>query len=187
MAEFSFLSVLISVILGLAVTEILEGFRKLLLSRTRIQIYWPVIGWAFLVLLVCFEYWWSMFRMRTHHDWTFQQFAIMVLQTTLIYMVAGLVFPDFLGEAIVDLKESFYAHCRWFFSLGVAIIIVSVCSHLLVDDKLPKPANLIFEAIFGVTLFIGALTRREWYHKTLVVFTNAAFVLYTMLLFARLR
>src|SRR5713101_4321184 len=105
MDEFSFLSVLISVILGLAVTEILQGFRGLLLSRTRIQIYWPVIGWAFLVLLVSFEYWWSMFRMRTHHDWTFQQFAIMGLQTTLIYMVAGLVFPDFLGEAIRSKRE----------------------------------------------------------------------------------
>jgi hypothetical protein len=56
-----------------------------------------------------------------------------------------------------------------------------------VDDKLPKPATLIFEAIFAVTLSIGALTRREWYHKSLVVFTNAAFILYTMLLFARLR
>jgi hypothetical protein len=56
-----------------------------------------------------------------------------------------------------------------------------------VDGKLPKPANLIFEAIFGVTLFIGALTRREWYHKTLVVFTNAAFVLYIVLLYARMR
>jgi hypothetical protein len=33
MDEFSFLSVLISVILGLAVTEILQGFRGLLLSR----------------------------------------------------------------------------------------------------------------------------------------------------------
>ena len=187
MDEFSFLSVLISVILGLAVTEILQGFRGLLLSRTRIQIYWPVIGWAVLVLLVCFQHWWSMFRMRTHHDWTFQQFAIMVLQTTLIYMVAGLVFPDFLGEAIVDLKESFYAHRRWFFSLAVAIIATSVCKHLLLDGKLPNPTNLVFYGLFGVTLFIGALTRREWYHKTLVVVTNAAFVLYIVLFYVRMR
>ena len=187
MDQFSFLSVLISVILGLAVAEILQGFRGLLWSRTRIQIYWPVIGWAVLVLLVCFQHWWSMFGMRTHHDWTVQQFAIMVLQTILIYMVAGLVFPDFFGEALVDLKESFYAHCRWFFSLGVAIIMVSVCKHLLLDGKLPNPTYLIFQAMFGVTLFVGALTRQEWYHKTLVVFTNAAFVLYIVLLYARMR
>src|SRR5438874_4055792 len=59
MDQFSFLSVLISVILGLAVAEILQGFRGLLWSRTRIQVYWPVIGWAVLVLLVCFQHWWS--------------------------------------------------------------------------------------------------------------------------------
>jgi hypothetical protein len=46
MDQFSFLSVLISVILGLAVAEILQGFRGLPWSRTRIQIYWPVIGWG---------------------------------------------------------------------------------------------------------------------------------------------
>jgi hypothetical protein len=33
MDEFSYLSVLISVILGLAVTQILKGFRGILLSR----------------------------------------------------------------------------------------------------------------------------------------------------------
>ena len=42
MNEFSFLSVLISVILGLAVTQILKGFRGIVLSRGRIKMYWPV-------------------------------------------------------------------------------------------------------------------------------------------------
>ena len=37
MDEFSYLSVLISVILGLAVTQILKGFREILLSRARIM------------------------------------------------------------------------------------------------------------------------------------------------------
>ena len=187
MDQFSFLSVLISVILGLAVAEILQGFRGLLWSRTRIRIYWPVIGWAVLVLLVCFQHWWSMFGMRTHQDWTVEQFAIMVLETILLYIVAGLVFPDFSGETFIDLKQSFYAQCRWFFAIGVAIIMVSIGKHLLLDGQLPNPTKLIFQAMFGLTLFIGALTRREWYHKTLVVFTNAAFILYIVLLYTRMR
>ena len=186
MDEFSYLSVLLSVILGLAVTQILKGFRGLLLSRTRIQIYWPVIGWAILLLLVCFQNWWSMFGMRNRHDWTFQQFGMVLLQTILFYMIAGLVFPDFFGEAIVDLKESFYAHRRWFFSLGFASIVVSLCKGLVLDGKLPAPLDLTFHAIFGATLLGGALTHREWYHKTLVVFVLVAFVLYIVLLYARM-
>jgi hypothetical protein len=185
--EFSYLSVLLSVILGLAVTQILQGFRGLLLSRARIQVYWPVIGWAVLVLLICFQNWWSMFGMRNRHDWTFEQFAIVLLQTILIYMFAGLVFPDFFGEAIVDLKESFYTHRRWFFSLGVAVIVASVCKSLVLDGKLPSPMNLTFHVIFGVALLIGASTPRERYHKMLIVFAIAAFVLYIVLLYARIR
>jgi hypothetical protein len=55
MDEFSYLSVLISVILGLAVTQILKEFRGILLSRVRVGIYWPVLGWAALLLLICFN------------------------------------------------------------------------------------------------------------------------------------
>ncbi|SRR6266478_4649391 len=186
MDEFSYLSVLLSVILGLAVTQILKGFRGLLLSRARIQVYWPVIGWAVLVLIVCFQNWWSMFGMRNRHDWTFEQFAIVLLQTVLIYMVAGLVFPDFFGEASVDLRESFYSHRHWFFFLGFAVIVVSVCKDLVLDGKLPNPTNLIFHAIFGGTLLFGALTQRERYHKALVLFAIAGFVLYIVLLYARM-
>ena len=187
MDEFSYLSVLLSVILGLAVTQILTGFRALLWSRSRTQIYWPVIGWAVLVLLVCFQNWWSMFGMRNRHDWTFQQFAMVLAQTILIYMVAGLVFPDFLGETAVDLKETFYGHSRWFFSLAAISIVLSVCKDFVLDGRLPNATNLIFHAIFGSTLLVGALTRRESYHKTLVVFVFALFVLYIFLLYGRIQ
>ena len=187
MDEFSFLSVLLSVILGLAITQILQGFRGLMLSRTKTRVYWPVIGWAILILLVCFQNWWSMFGMRNRHDWSFEQFAMILLQTILFYLLAGLVFPDFAGEGIVDLKESFYAHRRWFFFIGLASIVVSVIKSLVLNGKLPDRTDLMFHVIFGVALLSGGLTRREPYHKALVLFVIATFVLYTLLLYARMR
>jgi hypothetical protein len=92
---------------------------------------------------------------------TFQQFAVVLLQTILVYMLAGLVFPDFFGESVVDLKESFYTHRGWFFSFGFAAIASSVCKDVVLDGKLPHPTNLAFHVIFGSTLLIGALTRRD--------------------------
>lgn len=186
MDEFSYISVLISVVLGLAVTQILQGFRGVLLCRTCVRIYWPVIAWAALLLLVCFQHWWSMFGLRTRHDWTFQQFAMVLLNVIFIYMIAGLVFPDFFGEEVVDLKKNFYAHRGWFFALAFGAIVASVCKMVVLDGKLPNTMNLTFHSIFGLTLFIGALTRSERYHKSLVVFSTVLFVLYIILLYARM-
>ncbi len=187
MDEFSYLSVLISVILGLAVTQILKGFRGILLSRARVRIYWPVIAWAALLLLICSQNWWSMFGMRNRHDWTFLQFTIVLLNTVFIYMMTALVFPDFFGEGVVDLKENFYAQRGWFFTLAFSTIVISVCKDIALDGRLPNTTNLIFHVIFGVTLFIGALTRSERYHKGLVVFGSALFVVYIVVLFGRIQ
>jgi len=187
MDEFSYLSVLISVILGLAVTQILTGFRAILLARTRIRMYWPVIVWAALLLLICTQHWWSMFGLRHRQDWTFQQFAMVLLNVIFIYMVAGLVFPDFLGEEIVDLKENFYAHRRWFFGLGLGTILASVGKDLVLSGKLPDKSNLVFHAIFGLMLLTGVFSSREWYHKGLVVLVSALFILYIVLLYVRMQ
>ena len=107
MDAFSYLSVLISVILGLAVTQILKGFRRILLSRARVSIYWPVIVWAALLLLICFQHWWSMFGLldRARLDFPPNRH---VFGERNFYMIAGLVFPDFFGEEVIDLKESYY-------------------------------------------------------------------------------
>ena len=40
MDAFSYLSVLISIILGLAVTQALQGFRGLMLARSRVRASW---------------------------------------------------------------------------------------------------------------------------------------------------
>ena len=186
MDEFSYLSVLISVILGLAVAQILKGFRGILLSRARVRIYWPVIAWAAFLLLICSQNWWSMFGMRNRHDWTFLQFTMVLLNTVFIYMMTALVFPDFFGEGIVDLKENFYAQRGWFFTLAFSTIVISVCKDIVLDGRLPNTTNLIFHVIFGVTLFIGALTRSERYHKGLIVFGSALFVVYIVVLFGRI-
>jgi hypothetical protein len=187
MDEFSYLSVLVSVILGLAVTQILKGFRGILLSRGRIVMYWPVLGWASLFLLVCAQHWWAMFGMRHRHDWTFEQFGIVLLNVIFIYMVAGLVFPDFFGDEVVDLKQNFYSHRGWFFSLAVGVIVISVVKSLVLDHELMPTTDLIFHTVFGVLLFIGALARSELYHKALVLFCGGLFVSYVLLLYARIQ
>jgi hypothetical protein len=108
--------------------------------------------------------------MRNRHSWTLLQFAIVLVQTILIYMVAGLVFSDLFSEEVVDLKENFYAHRGWFFSLAAAMIVVSIFKTVVLDGTLPDPTKSYIPLDLRCNLIPGAFTRRESYHKTLVVF-----------------
>jgi hypothetical protein len=101
MEEFSYLSVLLSVILGLAVTQILKGFRWLLLSRAHSDLL--ARDWMGHLRVT------SVFSELVVDVWNAQPSGLefVLLRTILIYMIAGLVFPDFFGDASVDLKESF--------------------------------------------------------------------------------
>jgi hypothetical protein len=187
MDEFSYLSVLLSIILGLAITQVLKGLRGLLQSRKRVRLYWPALAWAGLLLLIYVQTWWAMFGLRSHHDWTFSAFAIVLLQTVVLYMLAGLVLPDFFGDDAIDLRANYYDHHAWFFGLAILAGLVSIGKDFVLDGALPEARNLSFHVLFMLTAAIAAITRREWYHKAAVLVSAGLFGLYIALLFARLQ
>lgn len=167
MDAFSYLSVLISIIVGLAVTQVLQGFRGLMLARSRVRPYWPALVWAVLVLVICVQVWWAMFGLgqRPAARWTFIDFGLVLLQTVPLYLMAGLVLPDVDVERGVDLRDHYYAHHRWFFSLLVMLLLVSILKVRVLMDIWPATADTTFQLAFAVFAFIAAWTRREWYHK----------------------
>jgi hypothetical protein len=57
--SFSYLSVLLSIILGLAITQVLQGLRGLILTRAKVKLYIPTLIWARLTLLIAIQAWWG--------------------------------------------------------------------------------------------------------------------------------
>jgi len=185
--EFSYLSVLLSVVIGLAVAEILQGFRQRLLAHGRVLNYWPGRLWAATLLLVCAQTWWAMFGLRSRHDWRFDEFLVLLTQTILLYLIAGLVFPDFPENETVDLREHYFRQRKRFFALLIAAAIVSILRDVVLNHALPDRTNLTFHVIYIVAAIGAILTANEWYHKALALFTAAAFVNYITILFGRLQ
>lgn len=189
MDAFSYLSVLISIILGLAVTQVLQGFRGLMLARSRVRTYWPALVWAVLVLVICVQVWWAMFGLsqRPAARWTFLDFSLVLLQTVPLYLMAGLVLPDVDVEHGLDLRDHYYAHHRWFFSLLVLLLLVSIVKVRVLTDAWPGPADMAFQLGFAAGAAIGAWTRREWYHKLQAPLAVIGVIAYIFVLFAHLQ
>lgn len=183
MDAFSYLSVLLSIILGLAVTQILQGFRGILQSRARVRLYWPTITWSALLLLIYVQSWWAMFGLRNHENWDFAGFAVVILHIVALYMMAGIILPDFPPREPVDLREHYYAHHAWFFGIAILTVLASLAKDLVLGHGLPDRTNVTFHCVFFVLAVIAAITRREWFHKTAAVLMVVLFVFYTAVLF----
>src|SRR3954466_9687397 len=102
MDAFSYLSVLLSIILGLGLTQILTSLGRILRDRDRVRIDWLPISWGLLLVVVYVQVWWAMFGLRTQRDWAFFGFAVVLAQTATLYVMAAVALPDQVSERGVD-------------------------------------------------------------------------------------
>jgi hypothetical protein len=183
--SFSYLSVLLSIIIGLAVTQLLQGLRVLMLTRETARLYAPSLIWAFLMLLIATQMWWSSFGLSDHTSWTFGLYGLILLQVALFYLASGLVLPDLRPESI-DLQADYFRNRPWFFGLLASAAFVSILKDLALEGHLPEPANLAFHLVLIGSCVAAMLTENRRYHALLAPTSAALFVGYIALLFARL-
>jgi hypothetical protein len=189
--EFSYLSVLLSIVLGLGITQLLTALGRLIQARERVRMFWPAPAWAVLLLVTHVQTWWTMFGLRDQAAWTFFTFLLVLLQPVLLYLLAALVLPDFgetadPGEGTVDLRRHYFRQARWFFGLALALLAVSVLKDVALDGELPDTPNLLAHLLFAALWGTAAVTRRERYHLLLAPLSFVLFTGYVALLFLRM-
>lgn len=187
MGAFDYLSVLISIILGLAITQILQGFRDLMQARKRLRLYWPSVLWAILLLLICIQEWWALFGWRDFPDWTFFGFSLVIAQVIGTYLAAALVLPDVARDEPLDLRAYYYANHRWFFTLGALAVVISIAKDRILSGTWPSPPmNMLFQLVLIAIFGTCALVTNERVHKLLAPLAAVCFVSYIALLFENL-
>jgi len=122
---FSYLGVLISVILGLALTHLLVGLSKTIQLRGSVRVYWVQIVWVFNVILYVLALWWGMFWWNKLQNWPIEEFLFIMAYSIVIFMLASLLFPwEF--EQSLDLERYFFTNKRWFFGIFLAATLLDI-------------------------------------------------------------
>jgi hypothetical protein len=186
MDEFGYLSVLLSIILGLSVTQLLQGLSGIIQNRSRVRVYGPAVTWTVLLLLIDAQAWWAMFGLRNHLHWTFLDFVVVLLETTFLYLLAALVLPRFDTDGPIDLRENYFGHARWFFGSFIAVLIASLLKDLVLGHRLPTGLNLAFHIIGICGSLIAALTTSDRFHRAYSIFVGVMFISYIAVLFVEL-
>lgn len=186
MDAFAYLSVLLSIILGLAIAQVLQGYRALLLARGRVRIDPAPLVWSGLVLAFAAQAWWASFDLNARANWDFGDFAVILVQMGLLYMLSALVLPDVPAEQPVDLTRHFERHRKAFFLFLIAMLVSSITKEAILEHRLPLPLNAAFHALLIAIAAAGMMVRNRTAQLALALAAAAGFLAYIILLFARL-
>jgi hypothetical protein len=185
--SFSYLAVLLSIVLGLGLTQLLTAAGRLIRHRDRIRVAWLPLLWAAILLLIYVQVWWSMYGLRFRQNWSFLDFTVVLAQTATLYVMAAVVLPEEVDESSADLDLYFDRQHRWFFGFFLATLVVSVAKDVILGGRLPDAVNLGFHILFAAGCVAGIVVRRRRYQHALGVGFAIAIVAYIAILFARLR
>jgi len=106
MQLFEFLMILVSVIIGLGVTEVLSGTARLLRARDSIRFYWIQSVFQVGIFLALLQGWWESWDLRLLPEVSYLQACVLLLGPILSFMIAFLLYPDPVRGA--DLREYYY-------------------------------------------------------------------------------
>ena len=187
MDAFGYLSVLLSLIVGIGLTQILTASGRIIRHRAVIRFYWPPLLWAAVLIVIYVQTWWSMFGLRSYTDWNFLDFLVVLAQTITLYMMAALVLPEEVTERGVDLRTHYERQSRWFFGFLLATLVVSILKDVVLAGRLPLPANLAFHIFLGVICIAAMVIRLPRFHQALAVLGAVSMAVYIALLFAHLQ
>jgi len=185
MDAFSYLSVLLSIIIGLAITQVLQGYRAMLLARRRVKLFAPTMLWSVLILVLATQSWWSSFGLTDVRVWTFGVFGLILLQTVLLYMLAAIVLPD-AGADTIDLAAHYREHITAFFAIMLAMLAVSVAKDLSLPHHTANPIDLAGHGMFATISLVALRYRGARVQLGVAIAATIFIIAYIAILFSHL-
>ena len=155
---FSYLGVLIAVILGLTITHLIIGLSKLIQMRRSVRVYWVHVVWTGNVLIYVLALWWGMFWWNGLLDWTFEKFLFITVYAIVLFFMAALLYPFEFVEGM-DFEEYFFDNKNWFFAIFLTATLLDVVETVWkgIIGLRPVPAQYVFYIPVCLALGLTAL------------------------------
>lgn len=163
MSPFEHIMVTGSIILGLAIAQILTGLADSLRLRGRVISYWPHTLWAIAQLIACIQWGFGVWAFQARPAWAGYELLLFIFTPVVGFLIARLMYPQPLED--VSLKEHYYATKHLTYGLAAFLMLESIVSNsLLLHRHIGITDNII--NLFSAFMLIGAaLSNSSKYHK----------------------
>src|SRR5262245_60387556 len=116
MDGFNYLSVMVSIILGLGLTQLFAGIGNLVQVRRRVRLYWLHTLWVLLLIVLHLHMWWSFWALRGVAEWTYAVFVYVVIGPAALVIASHIIIPEML-EGRIDAERYYFDTSPLFFGI----------------------------------------------------------------------
>ena len=160
--------VVMSIVLGLAVTQLLKGAAQLYRTRARVQTYWLHWGWAILILVFSLLLWWTYWHYRTIITWTFPRFMLYLSPVVVFYFLASIVFPD-PAEGVTDLRAYYFSNRAGLFGTFAFYTVIAGITATVVRGLPLTDASHLFRLGTVIVMIVAMRSASARVHSILFV------------------
>lgn len=175
MDSFEFLSVLISVVVGLGIANILTGVGRLIHRESTVRLSVNFVAWALYVSVYMVVYWWTVvFGWQETQQWNLVLFTFVLTYGICLYLLSVIIFPTDM-QASWEPAEHIIAKRHWYFGVFLALIVIEFTDSYLKDhlDEFSAPYYGLI-AIWTACGLAGWFSRKRRVHDIAAVVTLTA-------------
>ena len=177
MSPYEHLAVLISIVLGLGLTQLLATLHRLVAARRRVTPYWLPLTWTVLLFVSLIEWWWASFSLRQQTVWNFFYFLFVLLSPISLYLAATFVLPEISpnDDTHHDLRQYYYDSNGWFFGvLAMSPALDAIRRGVQAGSW--SDFGAVSNAISAVLLIWLANSKRPSHHAVVTAVTGGLFL-----------
>src|SRR6185436_4086279 len=120
-----FIVALMSIIIGLGVTNLLAGAGRAFYRRRQNPIDEVHIVFTAATLLLLVLQWWVTFKWNTQVNWSFDEFLVLIVWTISLYMLTVFLYPPDLSEG-EEHGDRFHRNRTGYYSTFVAMCLLDI-------------------------------------------------------------
>jgi hypothetical protein len=166
MTLFEFILVMVSLVLAIGVTHLLQGVAAIVHHRKELDFSWVPLSWAAYLFLVSAAHWWSLWDMRGA-DWNFPAFFFVLLPPTLLYLTVSLLVSSGLGTVGTSMATDFLGIRVPFFTVLLTFMVLVMWDGAILGVEAAWNSLRALQVV-GVALMIIGLATSRWRTQKLV-------------------
>lgn len=116
MEGFSYLSVMVSMVLGLGLSQLFGGIGDLVQVRRKVKLYWLHSLWVLLLIVLHVHMWWSFWALRGVADWSYAIFVYVLIGPGALVIASHISIPELIDSRI-DSERYYFDTSPLFFGI----------------------------------------------------------------------